>query len=369
MTVRALVRVWAGILLAMALLPAAAASSPAVAPPKSRGVIAFVGDPERNADIYVVKAGGKGVHNLSGNKRSNDGSLTWSSDGRKILFLRAKLEGAGYSAHHDLYVMNADGSHQRRLLRHKPGGFFSEELIDSPTWSPDGRRIAFVSNRRKAFALEIYLINADGRGLRNLTRGRGGSDSLPAWSPDGRKIAFVGWRGLEMGLYVMNADGSHERQLIKAGPQVPSLAWSPDGRKILFEQFDKNGPRDDLYVIDANGGGLRNLTRNPAVEEYGPAWSPDGRKIAFARWPKAPALRGIYVMKADGSGLRRLTRKYDLDPAWSPDGRKIAFLRTSQPGYGYNEIYVMKADGSGLRRLTHTGVDKAELAWQPMPRK
>jgi TolB protein len=367
MNVRTLVWVWGGILLATALLAAAAASSAAAASPKSRGVIAFVGDSEFNANIYVVKAGGQGVRNLSRNKRSNDRSVAWSPDGRKILFLRAKLEGVGYSAARDLYVMDADGSHQRRLLRHKPGGFFSEELIGSPTWSPDGRRIAFVSNRRKGFDFEIYLINADGSGLRNLTKGRGGSDSLPAWSPDGRKIAFVGWRDLEMGLHVMNADGSHERQLIKAGPQVPSLAWSPDGRKILLEQFDKNGPRSDLYVIDANGGGLRNLTRNPAVEEYGPAWSPDGRKIAFARWPKAPALRGIYLMKADGSGLQRLTRSYDFDPAWSPDGRKIAFLRAFQASY--DEIYLMKADGSGLRRLTHTKLDKAALAWQPVPRK
>ena len=369
MNVRTLVWVWGGILLATALLAAAAASSAAAASPKSRGVIAFVGDSAFNANIYVVKAGGQGqgVRNLSRNKRSNDRSVAWSPDGRKILFLRAKLEGVGYSAARDLYVMDADGSHQRRLLPHKPGGFFSEELIGSPTWSPDGRRIAFVSNRRKGLDFEIYLINADGSGLRNLTKGRGGSDSLPAWSPDGRKIAFVGWRDLEMGLHVMNADGSHERQLIKAGPQVPSLAWSPDGRKVLFEQFDKNGPRSDLYVINANGGGLRNLTRNPAIEEYDPAWSPDGRKIAFARWPKAPALRGIYLMKADGSGLRRLTRSYDLNPAWSPDGRKIAFLRTSQAGY--DEIYLMKADGSGLRRLTHMEVDKAELAWQPMPQK
>jgi dipeptidyl aminopeptidase/acylaminoacyl peptidase len=132
MNMRTFVRLWAGILFAMALLAAAAAAgSPAAASRKSRGVIAFVSDPEFNANIYVVEAGGKGVRNLSRNKRSNDGLVAWSPNGRKILFLRAKLEGVGYSAARDLYVMDADGSHQRRLLRHKPGGFFSEELIGS----------------------------------------------------------------------------------------------------------------------------------------------------------------------------------------------------------------------------------------------
>ena len=208
---------------------------------------------------------------------------------------------------------------------------------------------------------KLYVVNADGSGHRTLTRriGDGAADSL-AWSPDGRKLLFL----LEHGsaplcaicyrLYVLNADGSGLRDLTRKlgrsrgpGPGPASdPVWSPDGRKIAFVRLNT---RLGVYVVNADGSGMRNLTPKPMGAAYAaPAWSPDGRKIAFAS--ERDGNSEIYLMNADGSGQRSLTRNlaYDGDPGWSPDGQKITFVSNRDGRYA---VYVMNADGSGQRSL------------------
>ena len=117
--------------------------------------------------------------------------------------------------------MNADGSGQRRLARHATTSF------SAPTWSPDGRKLAFVSDRDgfvSVYTPEIHVVNVDGSGQRNLTRNPA-SDSDPVWSPDGRKITFV--RNFE--IYVMNADGTGQTNLTRNPAHDFAPAWSPDG--------------------------------------------------------------------------------------------------------------------------------------------
>ena len=253
---------------------------------------------------------------------------SWSHDGRTIVFVSWR-DGNG-----EVYAMDADSSSPRNLTQNP-----AEDV--RPAWSPDGRRLVFVSQRDGNS--EVYVMNADGSGKRNLTRD-GASDDYPTWSPDGRRIAFL--RGvssyISLGvrrfhgyhLYVVNADGSGLRRLSlrvpEATPQTTApyrggqVVWSPDGRTIYFGR----------YLVRTDGSGARRLPYIPLTA----VWSPDGTRIAFAghKWLYSGAKPGpccyaahsdIYVMNADGSGTRKLTHNalQNAEPAWSPDGRKIAF--------------------------------------------
>ena len=276
-------------------------------------------------------------------------SPVWSPDGRRIAFV-SRRDGKA------LYVMNADGSGLRIVARvdslAKPAWSPDGRRVGFDAWSPDGRSIAFLQSNK------LYVVNADGSGRRTLTRlPKAGRSRSLAWSPDGRKLAFL-FEG-DCGqfcfhLYVLNADGSGLRDLTRklagvrrfgAGPASDPV-WSPDGRMIAFVRLNT---RLGVYVVNADGSGVRNLTPKPAGAAYAaPAWSPDGQ-IAFAS--DRDGNSEIYLMNADGSGQRSLTRNlaYDGDPAWSPDGQKITFVSNRDGRYA---VYVMNADGSGQRSLT-----------------
>ena len=145
-------------------------------------------------------------------------------------------------------------------------------LASDPVWSPDGRKIAFV---RLSKRLGVYVVNADGSGMRNLTPKPVGTDASPAWSPDGRKIAFVSLRDDNSEVYVMNANGSGQRSLTRNPAFDDDPAWSPDGRLIAFRST-RDG-NTDIYIMNADGSGQRNLTRSPANESSA-SWSPAQKK-------------------------------------------------------------------------------------------
>jgi TolB protein len=274
----------------------------------------------------------------------------WSPDGRKLAFVSRR------DGNSEIYVMNADGSGLRNVTRAP-----SNDL--DPAWSPDGRAIAFVRQIQKKCAPNssdtpcngvwraighyyetyLYVVHGDGSGLRRLPT----QGANPSWSADGKTI--------RLGRYLVHADGSGQTELPRKVPFAG--AWSPDGKRIAFAVIDTSpGDRTDdakagLWVVNADGSNPRQLARYAAGNN--PAWSPDGRRIAFGRfgpqWIRsAGPSADLYVVNADGSGLRRLTRHAENVPrsfAWSPDGRTIAFLHN-------REVYIVKADGSGERRLT-----------------
>jgi Tol biopolymer transport system component len=303
------------------------------------GRIAYFSRGEGSKEVYVVNADGGGRRLLTRDARY-PATPAWSPDGRQIAF-----EG-GPGGPVSVYGVNADGSGQRRLARNG----------QAPAWSPDGRTIAFFSDSK------IYLMNADGSEHRQLT-GKlwvwGGAGRALAWSPDGRKLAFFGKGGpcpFCFNLYVVNSDGSGLRKLTgklwaagsdgQGGPTFDP-AWSPDGQMIAFVGLT-GGLGEPIYVVKTDGSGLRNLTPKPVGTYAAPAWSPDGRKLAFVS--DRDGNSEVYVMNANGKGQRNLTNNpaYDADPAWSPNGRKIAFVSNRDGHYG---VYVMTADGSGQRRL------------------
>ena len=155
-------------------------------------------------------------------------------------------------------------------------------------------------------------------------------DSRPVWSPDGRSIAFSSNRDGKNEIYVMDADGSNVKRLTNNMADDGNPGWSPDGRRILFDT-ERDGNRE-VYLMDADGGNQIRLTRNNATDLTA-TWSPDGNLIAFASNrdtgpPYNPYNLDIYVMNADGSNVRRIVDdlEYDVGPQWSPDGRKILFV-------------------------------------------
>jgi TolB protein len=301
------------------------------------GKVVFSSRRDGNWEIYVVNANGSGQQNLTRNP-ARDGLPAWSPDARKIAFVRHHERGDS------VWVMNADGSGQRMCARRG----------NSPAWSPDGRKIAFTN------AAGIFAMNPDGSEHRRLARGVGGRTASLVWSPDGRRLALLadGENGdFNFNLYVVNTDGSGPRNVTHGGG-VSDPAWSPDGRKIAFVR-DRND-NADVFVVNADGSGPRRLTRTPASDSA-PAWAPDGQKIVFVS--NRGGTYEVYVMNADGSGQRALGARTvggrgqfrgevaapDDAPAWSPDGRKIAFVSNRD---GTHEVYVMNADGSGQLRLT-----------------
>jgi Tol biopolymer transport system component len=283
-----------------------------------------------------------------------------------------------------LYTLAADGSERVRLTRPPagPGGTGGDS---DPAWSPDGTMLAFVRSEPPAenARTRIFLLNADGARPQPLTTV--GEAFSPAWSPDGRRIAFVRRTDTEWAIVVAEVDGGAEQVMVREPNQPDSdaslgaPAWSPDGTRLAYTRWMLDREfnfRPRLYVLDVNGGGTGPLTRDAADA----AWSPDGRRIAFASvrdrngkrcWDQCQLFAELYVMNADGTGLKRLTRNrgHDHGPSWSPDGRRIAFASDrNYPGVGNHELYSIRPDGSCLTWLTNGSPASDDPAWRNTPR-
>ena len=207
----------------------------------------------------------------------------------------------------DIYTANADGSQLRRLTSY---GVYTAEA----TLSPDGRTIVFTS--LKDGDLDIYTMNVDGTNVRRLTTAPG-YDGGPFFSPDGRLIVYRAWhptdsalvqyrellaqrlvRPNRMELWVMNADGSNQRQITQLGGANFAPFFAPDGRRIIFSSNHKT-PRSrnfDLYLVNLDGSGLEQVTTNTEFDGF-PMFSPDGAKLVWAsnRGAARPGETNLFV--------------------------------------------------------------------------
>jgi Tol biopolymer transport system component len=211
--------------------------------------------------------------------------------------------------------------------------------------------------------MRLGVVVPDGSGERLIPVG---DDLLiidPAISPDGRQIAFSGLRGDQWDLFVINVDGSGRRQLTQDTLFESGPAWSPDGDSLMF------GLGLGLTVMAADGSGRREMLLDAGRGAGGGRWSPDGRRIVFYGYGEQPA--GIYTMDPDGRNVSRLDQVCDLasgvdcsdsNARWSPDGQYIAFMRFFAGGR--TGAGIMRADGSMSRILfptLHTG----PAVWSP----
>ncbi|MBL7152124.1 MAG: PD40 domain-containing protein [Phycisphaerae bacterium] len=312
-----------------------------------RGKIAFVSRRDGNQEIYIMNTDGSEQRRLTNNP-AEDKDPAWSPDGRRIAF-RSKRDGNG-----EIYLMNTDGSGQTNLTDH-PGydGDYS--------WSPDGKRIAFARYSMPG-AGEVFVINADGAGLRQLTTMPALYDR-PCWSPDGSKLALP----VRYGIDIVNSDGTGRRVLINHDEFIGSPTWSPDGRMVAFEKTEDN--KLDLYVIGVDGKGLRRLTSRGS-DDVAPYWLPDGKGIAakLDSWGEGFE---IFAIGIDDAKERRLTRNRvgEVDFSWSPDRNRIAFSAIRGINHagadGNLEIYVVDTNTGEQTNLTNHPAHDEDPAWSP----
>lgn len=336
-------------LLAAALALGGERSGAGVGATNRGGLIAFERSAGRSpSDIWLMSPGGTSQHLLA-----RGCCVDWSPSGQRIAF-----------ASDGIYAIERDGTERRRLAAlPRSSDPLSDVCLGGPLrsdwceslaldWSPDGRSVAFNDGRG------IIVAKADGSGARRLTSG---DDSLPSWSPDGASLAFsryvsgdAGSRGFD--LFLVDADGTGLRRLTRDRQYtVVPAAWSPDGRRIAYEL------ESDIWIMRSNGAAQTNLTQTPYANVGEPSWSPDGTTVLFE------SSGSIHSIRVDGRLHRNLTRgrgRGHVDPWWSADGDAIVFSRFTRNQF---DVWRMGASGSDPVRLTSTRrpVNDRAPAWMP----
>ena len=245
------------------------------------------------------------------------------------------------SGDEELWIINANGTGATQLT--STGGTKA-----NPAWSPVGNKIAFVHNS------DICVYDFTTNTTQNLTQGNG-NNIMPCWSPSGNQIVFASDRGGSWDIWVMNADGTGVIQLTNNPQLEQHPVWSPNGQKIAFERGS------DVWVMDANGANALNLTNGAGTLNRWPTWSPNSQSIAFERDGD------IYRINANGTGLTQLTTMGScFSPHWSKSAAGNSAITFMSASSGNPEIYVMAPDGTGITNISSNAaaVDRLPI-WAP----
>ena len=303
-----------------------------------------------NSDIYLyMLETGENTTLIAAPGFESDPSF--SPDGKSVAFVSDR------DGNTEIYIQDLDGSNLRRLTDHPAHDEF-------PTFSPDGTQIVFNSNR-EGENFDVYLMNTDGSGLRRLTNWRSDEEIRPGcWSVDGTQIVLMSNREGKSNVYKMEVEPFAPKLVLATADR--DLFWpnySPDGAKLLFvsEGADKTG---QLHVLDVATGRDDVLLELEDAEAY-PKFSPDGSLILLQKRINGNA--EICIMNPEGSELRNLTNNpaRDAFPSWSPDGNRIAFVSNREGNYDVFSIYMMNADGSNPHRIYYTYAISNFPVWSP----
>ena len=259
----------------------------------------------------------------------------------------------------DIYIIDTNGKNLRNLTNH---------LVDCcATWTPDGRSFAFVSDRDKNN--EIYIKTFNVAQARRLTD-HPELDYAPAWSSDGNWIAFVSKRTEGYHIYKIDINGKNLQKLTNQGKDNSNPAWSPDRQSIAFNSIGNEG--FGIYVMDADGKNPRLIINAFHVggSPWSPAWSPDGKQIACAVNKDGI---GIYIMDTDEQNARRVSPlgTWSYNPAWSPDGQWIAYDAYDaenpdpQKPNVVRHIFIVSVEGGEPRQITQHPGQHSSPEWVP----
>jgi TolB protein len=297
---------------------------------------------EGNSEIYELDLANGRSRDLSRTIAYDDTEFAVSPDGTRVAFLRAPISNPDAFSHPDasrrqLWVMGRDGSDQHRLF---DVDFYGTRGI---VWSGDGRRIAFLAASGANTANHLWVVDADGSGLRELTDF---PTAGPRWSPDGTELAFVGWTnglGWDIGFIGANGTGLHWL------PTTPGTAitegalpsWSPDGEELVF--FRVRAGAEDLVLVGADGSGARTVTTDANTAGRGLSdlqWLPSG-EIGFLE----PSSGHVELIRPDGTGLQTVADDVTSPVAWSPTGDRLAFVRNPNTKVSRRELVVEPLNG------------------------
>jgi TolB protein len=284
-----------------------------------RTKIAFTSTRDGNIDIYVMDVDGSNQRRVTVNP-ANDELPAWSPDGKKIAFVSNRNNVN--EDHRQIWVIDADGKNPIRL---------TDGLVDTyPDWSPDGTKIVYdthlVPEGHHLAPGGITVMDADGKDKKLVKNARG---LHPTWSPDGKRIAFISTVDVINHLFVMDADGRNRMQLTHDFVRKRLPSWSHDGKRIAYVGDNV------IWVVDSDGENPRQLTWHVATEEH-PTWSPDSESIAFTSFLRDPGIIGIYTVDVTNGAVDALAllgnpNIGNYDPDWlypgglsvSPEGSQI----------------------------------------------
>ena len=308
-------------------------------------LIAFISTRDGTTKIYLTAADGSIVAPLTDLEANGP---AWSSDGRTIAFNCAA----------DICAVNVDGSDLINLTN-TPWPGISEA---NPIWSPDGEMIAFM--RKAGEYHDIYVMNADGTNQRKLSS-TAYQNQDPVWSSDGKKLAYMNEIvNVTSIIYTVNVDGSELVALNDAGPENRAFgpAFSPDSQWITFTSYHEG--KLEVYKSRPDGSDLTLLTNGASLISAEVQWSPDGLHIAFQSHRDGVQFQETYIMRSDGTEQMRLTRHGIVNGigSWSSDGTRLAFVSRRD---GLPEIYVINIDGTQEYNLTNDPEADGGPVWQP----